>query len=169
MLRAALPDLTDDPHLLLPETIASTHVVRKGELPPSEAIVDQVLAAADGTDFVGLLAAGSLYRGFANSEGQRNWHAATTFNLQWSLSYRADKAVKSGYAGFEWDAAEFARKMADARERLVLISRAPKTLEPGRYRAYLAPRAMEEVAALLGWGGFSGRALATKQSALGRM
>ena len=169
LLRAALPDLTDDPHLLLPENIASTRIVRESGLPPSEAIVDQVLAAADGTDFVGLLAAGPLYRGFANSEGQRNWHAATTFNLQWSLYYRADKAVKSGYAGFDWDAAEFARKMADARERLTLISRAPKTLEPGRYRAYLAPRAMEEIAALLGWGGFSGRALATKQSSLGRM
>lgn len=169
MLRATLPDLADDPHLLLPDAVASTRVIRAGELPPSEAIVDQVLSAAAGTDFVGLLAAGPLYRGFANSEGQRNWHAAATFNLQWSLYHRADKAVKSGYAGFAWDASEFARKMADARERLTLISREPKTLEPGRYRAYLAPRAMEEIAALLGWGGFSGRALATKHSSLGRM
>jgi len=168
-LRTALPDLADDPHLLLPERVASTRMVRDGGLPPSEAIVDEVLAAASGTDFVGLLAAGPLYRGFANSEGQRNWHAATTFNLQWSLYHRADKAVKSGFAGFAWDGAEFARKMADARERLTLISRAPKTLEPGRYRVYLSPRAMDEVAALLCWGGFSGRALATKQSSLGRM
>jgi len=168
-LRAALPDLADDPHLLLPDSVASTRVVRDGALPPSEAIVDEVLAAASGTDFVGLLAAGPLFRGFANSEGQRNWHAATTFNLQWSLYHRADKAVKSGYAGFAWDGVEFGRKMADARERLTMVSRAPKTLEPGRYRAYLAPRAMEEIAALLCWGGFSGRALATKQSSLGRM
>lgn len=168
-LRDALPDLADDPHLLLPESIASTRVVRDGGLPTSEAIVDKVLNAAAGTDFVGLLAAGSVCRGFANSEGQRNWHAATTFNLQWSLYHRADKAVKSGYAGFNWDSAQFARKMAEARERLALISRAPKSLEPGRYRVYLSPRAMEEIASLLCWGGFSGRALATKQSALGRM
>jgi predicted Zn-dependent protease len=168
-LRTALPELADDPHLLLSERVASSRMVREGGLPPSEAIVDEVLAAASGTDFVGLLAAGPLYRGFANSEGQRNWHAATTFNLQWSLYHRADKAVKSGFAGFAWDGAEFVRKMVDARERLTLISRAPKTLEPGRYRVYLAPRALEEVAALLCWGGFSGRALATKQSSLGRM
>ena len=168
-LRVALPDLADDPHLLLPDRIASTRAVHTSALPSSEAIVDEVLGAAAGTDFVGLLAAGPLYRGFANAEGQRNWHAATTFNLQWSLYHRADKAVKSGLAGFAWDGDEFARKMADAVDRLALISRAPKTLEPGRYRAYLSPRAMEEVAALLCWGGFSGRALATKQSSLGRM
>jgi predicted Zn-dependent protease len=42
-------------------------------------------------------------------------------------------------------------------------------LAPGKYRAYLTPAAMEEIASILCWGGFSGRALATKQSALARM
>ncbi len=168
-LRAALPELADDPHLLLPEGIVSTRVKRDGALPPSEVIVDEVLDAAKELDLVGLLAAGPLYRGFANSEGQRNWHAATTFNLQWSLYHHADKAVKSGLAGFRWDRVEFLRKMADARERLAMISRPAKALEPGKYRAYLAPQAMEEIAGLLCWGAFSGRALATKQSPLGRM
>jgi predicted Zn-dependent protease len=59
--------------------------------------------------------------------------------------------------------------MAQARERLALISRPAKSLTPGRYRAFLAPTAMEEIAGLLAWGGFSGRALATQQSALARM
>ena len=169
LLRVALPELAEDPHLLLPEVVTSTRVQRDGTLPPSEAIVDEVLGAAKELDLVGLLAAGPLYRGFANSEGQRNWHAATTFNLQWSLYHHADKAVKSGLAGFMWDSAEFARKMAEASERLALVSRPPKALQPGKYRAYLAPQAMEEIAGLLCWGGFSGRALATKQSSLGRM
>jgi predicted Zn-dependent protease len=168
-LRAALPELSDDPHLLLSDVVTSTHAQRDGTLPPSEAIVDEVLDAAKDLDLVGLLAAGPLYRGFANSEGQRNWHAATTFNLQWSLYHRADKAVKSGLAGFTWDSGGFARKMAEARERLALIGRPAKALAPGKYRAYLAPQAMEEIAALLCWGAFSGRALATKQSPLGRM
>jgi predicted Zn-dependent protease len=168
-LRDALPDLADDPHLLLPDAVASSRVERCGVLPPSAAIVDEVLNAAKGEDLVGLLAAGPVYRGFANSEGQRNWHAATTFNLQWSLYHQADKAVKSGYAGFAWEGATLANKMAEARLRLALISQAPRSLDPGKYRAYLAPQAMEEIAGLLCWGGFSGRALATKQSALGRM
>jgi len=168
-LRDALPDLADDPHLLLPDTVASSRVVRGASLPGSAELVEAILAAAAGEDLVGILAAGPVQRGFANSEGQRNWHEATTFNLQWSLYHRADKAVKSAYAGFAWDAEDFAARMGGARERLALISRPPRSLEPGRYRAYIAPSAMEEIAGLLCWGAFSGRALATQQSALARM
>src|SRR5206468_12688519 len=91
-------------------------------------------------------------------EVQPNSHAATTFNLQSSLYHHADKAVKAGLAGFTWDSAEFARKMAEASDWLALVSRPPKALQPGKYRAYLAPQAMEEIAGLLCWGGFSGRA-----------
>jgi predicted Zn-dependent protease len=168
-LRSALPDLTDDPHLLLPTTIASSRTQRGDPLPASEQVVTEVLDAARGDDLVGIYAAGPVYRGFANSEGQRNWHATTTFNLQWSLYQRADKAVKSTYAGLGWDPAAFTQKMDDARVRLSLIARAPKRLAPGKYRAFLTPTAVEEIAGLLCWGGFSGRALATRQSALARM
>jgi predicted Zn-dependent protease len=168
-LRAAMPELADDPLLLLPTDVHSSRNVREGSLPPAEVVVDEILRAAAGTDLVGIYAGGPIYRGFANSEGQRNWHATTAFNLQWSLYHRADKAVKTGYAGFAWDAAAFAHKMADARERLALIGRPSRALAPGKYRAYLTPAAMEEIAAILCWGGFSGRALATKQSALAKM
>lgn len=168
-LRSALPELVDDPHLLLPTDVVSTRSVRAGTLPRPGEVIERVIDAARGEDLVGFYASGPVYRGFANSEGQRNWHAVSTFNLDWSLYHRTDKAVKSMYAGFDWSDDEFAGKMMNARERLALISRAPKSLEPGRYRAWLAPSAMEEVAALLRWGAFSGRALATKQSALTRM
>jgi predicted Zn-dependent protease len=168
-LRAVLPDLVDDPLLLLPSEIRSSRTVRGDGVPASAAVIETILAAADGLDLVGFYAAGPVWQGFANSEGQFNWHAVTTFNLQWSLYHRADKAVKSAYAGFAWDAADFGRRMDDARTRLALISRPPRTLQPGKYRAYLTPSAMEEFAGLLAWGGFSGRALATQQSALARM
>jgi predicted Zn-dependent protease len=168
-LRTVMPELADDPLLLLPASVQSSRSARGGPLPPTPELVEAILDAAAGEDLVGILAAGPVQRGFANSEGQRNWHEATTFNLQWSLYYRADKAVKSAYAGFQWDPAALAARMAQARERLALISRPAKSLTPGRYRAYLAPTAMEEIAGLLAWGGFSGRALATQQSALARM
>jgi len=168
-LRDALPELPDDPHLLLPDTVSSSRSVRSDAMPAAEAMVDALLSMANGHDLVGMLAAGPVYRGFANAQGQRNWHEATTFNLQWSLYYRGDKAVKSAYAGFTWDGEALATRMAEARERLPLVSRPAKALEPGSYRAYLAPSAMEEIAGLLRWDGFSGRALATQQSPLARM
>ena len=168
-LRSALPGLVDDPHLLLPTDVVSTRSVRAGTLPRSGEVIERVLDAARGDDLVGFFAAGPVYRGFANSEGQRNWHAVSTFSLDWSLYHRADKAVKSMYAGFDWSDDVFATRMDGARGQLALIARPPKSLEPGAYRAWLAPAAMEEVASLLRWGAFSGRAMATKQSPLARM
>jgi len=168
-LRDALPELADDPHLLLADRVESTRVERTGSLPPAESVVEEILAAAHGLDLVGIYAAGPVWRGFANAEGQRNWHLAETFNLQWSLYDRTDKAVKSAYAGFSWEGGELAARMAEARERLALVARPARSLVPGRYRAFLAPSAMEEIVSLLSWGGFSARALETRQSPLSRM
>src|SRR5579864_3532285 len=168
-LRESLTDAHEDPHLNLPEQVASSTTARSGNLPPSADVVERILAAAHGSDLVGLYAAGPVYRGYADSSGQRNWHAATTFNFQWSLYHRADKAVKSGYAGFDWDDAVFAGKMREAREHLARVAQPAKALEPGKYRVYLAPSAVDEIAGLLGWGAFSARAFATQQSPLSRM
>ena len=168
-LRSAMPELVDDPLLLLPSEVRNTRHVRAGTLAPAEALVDEILREAAGNDLVGIYAGGPIYRGFANSQGQRNWHETTAFNFQWSLYHRADKAVKTGYAGFAWNEREFAHKMRNAQERLALIGRPSRALPPGQYRAYLAPAAMEEIASVLCWGGFSGRALATQQSGLAKM
>ena len=168
-LRSALPELADDPLLLLPTIVQSSRDIRSAPLTASTDVVEEVLTAAGDLDLVGIYAAGPVWRGFANSEGQRNWHETTSFNLEWSLYHRADKAVKTTHAGFAWDRAAFHDKMESARTQFALISRPPRVLAPGKYRAFLTPSAMAEIAGLLCWGGFSGRALATQQSALARM
>ena len=168
-LRATLADLPEDPHLAYATEVRDTRDVRSGSLPPAESLVESILEAARGLDLVGLYSGGPVYRGFANSFGQRNWHEVASFNLQWSLYHRADKAVKTAYGGFAWDQAAFAAKMTGARERLALLARPSRSLQPGRYRACLAPTAMEEIAGMLCWGGFSGRALQTRQSCLFRL
>jgi predicted Zn-dependent protease len=168
-LREIVPDLDPDPHLMFATDVEPTRAARGGPLPPPEAIIDTVLGAASGLDLVGLYAGGPIYRGFANSFGQRNWHEATTFNLQWSLYHRDDKAVKSALSGFSWDKRALVAKMDEARALLAHVAMPPRTLGPGKYRAYLTPAAMEEIASLLCWGGFSARALEIKQSSLSRM
>ncbi|MGE5171144.1 MAG: metallopeptidase TldD-related protein [Rudaea sp.] len=168
-LRDALAGVPDDPHLLLPSSVDSTRATRDASMPAPEAMVEQILDLARGHDLVGILAAGPVFRGFANSDGQRNWHAATTFNLQWSLYFRGDKAVRCAYSGFAWRDDALRARMAKAIDDLALMSRPPKVLEPGRYRAYLTPSALQEIVGLLGWGGFSARAIETKHSPLMRL
>jgi predicted Zn-dependent protease len=168
-LRAQLPDLPEDPYLLLATEVHSSESGETSRLPSAHAIVDEVLQAARGYDLVGILAAGPVYRGFANSLGQRNWHASASFNLDWSLYQTRDKAVKSSYAGFEWSSAEFAAKFALATAQLDTLKRAPVTVPPGGYRAYLTPTALNEMVGMLNWAGLSEKSLRTKQSSLRRM
>lgn len=168
-LRETLDALPDDPWLLINEKPQSTSSERRGVLAPAQSVVDSVVGKAKGHDLVGFYAGGTIYRGFANSLGQRNWHEVDSFNFDWSLYREGDRAVKTSYAGFEWEEGIFAEKLAAAAEQLALLGKARKQILPGEYRAYLAPRALDELVGLLSWGGFSARARATRQSPLLRM
>jgi predicted Zn-dependent protease len=168
-LREALRDLPADPWLLINDQPQSSESERRGALASANGVVEEVLGAAAGRDLVGIYAGGTIYRGFANSLGQRNWHEIDSFNFDWSLYHQGDQAVKTSYAGFDWDARAFGAKMREAAEQLELLGLPRRPLEPGEYRAYLAPRALAEVLGLLCWGGFSARARQTKQSPLLRM
>jgi predicted Zn-dependent protease len=165
-LRDVLSQLPEDPWLAIAENPHSTADERRGRLPRAETIIEAVAAAAGDADFAGFYAGGAIFRGFANSLGQRNWHEVDSFNFDWSVYLAGDKAVKDGYAGFEWDGSIFESKLTASLERLELMRRPPVTLPPSGYRTYLAPRALEEITALLQWDSFSARTRATRQSAL---
>ncbi len=165
-LREQLPWLPPDPHLLYATDVCHTERIATDRLPDPADAIDGVVAAAQGVDLVGIWASGGVHAGFANSLGQRNWFTTHSFHLDWSLYHRADKAVKCSYAGTEWDAPTFARKMADARKQVAVLERPARTIPPGRYRAWLAPSALNEVLELLGWGGFGLKAQRTKRSPL---
>ena len=168
-LRAQLPSLPEDPYLLIATEVNSTEQALPSLLPPAGEIVEQVLRAAAQVDLVGMLASGPIFRGFANSFGQRNWHEAATFNLDWSLYQSRDKAVKSSYAGSEWEHGAFTDKMLTAIKQLELLKRVPVTINAGAYRAFLTPTAMQEIIGMFNWDGFSEKSLRTKQSSLRRM
>ena len=168
-LREVLSQLPEDPWLAISEEPRSTSSERRGRIPDAEGVIGQATRAAGGADFAGFYAAGTIFRGFANSLGQRNWHEVDSFNFDWSVYLAGDKAVKDGYAGFDWDGSIFESRVAESLRRLELMRTPPRTLAPAEYRAYLAPRALEEITGLLQWSAFSARARATRQSALLRM
>ena len=168
-LRGIVEELPADPWLLVNEVPCSTSSERRGALAPPDAVTEDIVAKAQGRELVGIYAGGTICRGFANSLGQRNWHELDSFALDWSLYLEGDKAVKTGYAGFDWDPRTLEARMVAATRQLGELAKARRTLEPGEYRVYLAPRALEELTGMVSWGGFSARARATKQSPLLRM
>src|SRR5204863_467643 len=168
-LRDAVGELPEDPWLLINERPQSTNTERHGTVLPAQEVVEQTLRFARGRDLVGFYAGATIFRGFANSLGQRNWHEVDNFNFDWCLYRQADQAVKTSYAGFGWNPPDFAAKMQRSSEGVELLALPVRRLEPGEYRAYLAPRALDDIMGLLTWGGFSARARQTMQSPLLRM
>ncbi|GLR12735.1 Zn-dependent protease [Chitinimonas prasina] len=165
-LRAALQDVADDPYMLLNAAPQSSERLDATVLPPSETMVEDILAAAAGVDLVGILAAGPVQYGFANSQGQLNWQETVSWNFDWSLYAHGDKAVKRGSAGKAWSSEQLRTEIAEAREQLALLKRPVKTLAPGSYRAYFTPAALAELLSMLNWGGYSEKQLRAKRSPL---
>lgn len=174
-LRTVVPALPEDPWLALATDEPSTEVVGEDTLPDPSDVLDAVTGSApDGGELVGIYAAGAVRRGFASSTGQRNWHEAHGFHLDWSL-YRGaadgvrDRAVKQGLAGTSWDEAAFEAKAERAERQFDVLGRPARRLAPGSYRVFLAPSAVLEWMQMLAWGGFGLKAQRTKQTPLLRM
>ncbi len=168
-LRNRFDHLPEDPYLLYSKEINSSEQIGQDNLPDSGAIITEILNSANGKDLVGIYASGSIIAGFANSYGQRNWFEKYNFNFDWSLYYKTDKAVKSSYAGLVWDTEKFQQKMNNCLLELDMVSKHPKTIEPGKYRVYLTPSALNEFTNMLSWGGFGLKSHKTKNTPLIKM
>ena len=160
----------EDPFLLYNTNPVSTERINSGVIPDPESALSDIRSAGAGKDMVGIYAAGDTFRGFGNSLGQRSWHQASSFNLDWCFYLAADKAAKNMYAGFQWDDDAFAAKVDWSAQQLAALERKPVELAPGGYRTYLAPVALEELVTLLSWyGSFSLRSHETRQTPFLRM
>ena len=168
-LRQTLPLLDADPYLRLDESAWHSHSQQEHPLPELNDVLSLLEREAGTLDLVGIYAAGPICRGFASSFGAFGWHQANSFNFDWSLFHENGEAVKANYAGQVWSADDFTARLRQAREQLGFLGHPAVTLKPGSYRAYLTPAAMDEIAGMLCWGGFSAQALATGNSALQRL
>jgi predicted Zn-dependent protease len=165
-MRADLPSLPEDPYLLYSLDAGATQTERRGRLPSPAEAIDTLAAAGRGLDMVGVLASGPVCCGFASSLGARHWHEVDSFLLDWSVYQGGDKAVKASFAGQHWDAGEIARRVEATRAQLPYLARSPRTIEPGAYRAYVSPAALDELLWMLNWGGVSAKEQRTQQSTI---
>jgi predicted Zn-dependent protease len=165
-MRADLPALPEDPYLLYCTQAGTSENARSGKMPSPEEAIETITASGAGLDLVGILASGPVCCGFASSHGARHWHEVASFLLDWSVYASGDKAVKASYAGQQWDRAEVARRIDATRAQLPYLARAPSTIEPGPYRAYLSPAAVDELLWMLNWGGVSAKEQRTRQSTI---
>ena len=168
-LREELPQLPDDPYIILPENLGSSHDAYHGQLLEPEAVMDSILPTVQGLDFTGIYAAGPMVRANRNSAGQRHWFSTETFFLDYSIIAPCEKAVKATLAGSQWDSDGFAKQIQQAKQQIEVLERPVKTIKPGEYRTYLGPGAVAEILTMFSWGGIGEASIRQGGSALIKM
>jgi predicted Zn-dependent protease len=170
-LRAALHDLRDlltvvpeDPFLAYDTNPRQSTETSEHPLPDPAAATGFVLEQAKGLDFVGIWASGAIQRGLSSSLGHRLYRTSHNFALDYSVYASGDKASKGSYAGTTFDPAEVTARLARAAAELEILRRPERRLDPGRYRVYLAPAAINELLGLLSYDAFGEKAHRTKQT-----
>lgn len=165
-LRAQLMHSQEDPYFLINESDHQSDSITKNGLPEHEVIPASVLKHAQGLDLVGYSVSGPIYKGFASSSGQVNWFEKSSFIVDTSIYHSKDKAIKQNYADYQFDEDILKQKFEQARSGLSLFDQTALALTPGHYRVYFSPTAVYELLSMLNWGGFSKKALETKNSPL---
>lgn len=167
-LRAAIAQLPADPWACWQPVPGRSERVDDGDAPGPAAAIDAILGAAGDADLVGLFAGGPMVRALASSLGHRHYHQTMSSSFDFSVQAGGDRAVKDCWFSGHWDAASLQAAIRAARERARILQRPARRLAPGDYRVLLAPQALAELVALLGWDGFSERAWRSGQSPLAR-
>ncbi len=157
-LRREMPELSADPYLLYSKKNQSSSISNCKSTLNSKEIIKNILDDIKNDELVGIFSSGNIYRGFANSFGQFNWHESTSFNFDWSLYNSNDKAIKQNYAGIDWDHNKFIKILNEGKLKLSVLNNKEIKLQPGPQRVYLSPAALNEIIDMMSWGGFSYKA-----------
>ena len=157
-LRREIPELPKDPYLMYEKNINSFEQNITGSKLDNYSITGNILDNCHALDMVGILSSGTIMKGFANSLGQFNWHESESFNFDWSMYAESGKAIKQNYSDQEWNQEAFSNLLSESKEKLKVIDNKEIILQPGKYKVYLSPSALNEIVDMLSWGGFSYKA-----------
>ncbi len=168
-LAGILPELAEDPHLLLPEGVQSSIDLPDLASDSLAQAVEDIAQSAQGLDLVGILAQGPIGAAYIDSTGlQHAWQRSLSL-LDYSVYATGDKAFKKQVAGPVWDGVNFHSQLNEIRERLPILFQPPKVLTPGTYRAWLTPAALGRILGMASMDAFSYRAQQRRQSGLQRL
>lgn len=163
-IRSDLAHVPEDPYFMMNSESATSSLIEPSNLPGSSEMLDTILRSANNLDMVGIFANGEIHCGYANSFGCNHWHTVNAFDVNYSLYFKDDKAVKNGLSGKAWDNSKWMNNLSASKRDLNAIQKPAVDLKPGQYRAYLSPAALNEVLGVMSWGGFSRGSFEAKAS-----
>jgi predicted Zn-dependent protease len=168
-MRNETNELPEDPFLVLPKNLGSSNVVKVASGLKFEDSIDAILPAMSGTDFVGILANGKMFRGNANSKGQNHWFETDTYSLDYSLVTSNHQMVKGSFSGSDWNQDEYESYVNRSKEKLSLMERKPIKIKTGDYRTWFESAAVSDFLGMFSWNGISEASLRQGCSGFGKM
>ena len=169
ILRSEVVQLPEDPYIVFPENNGSSRDIHTGNLLLVEDAAEALTPAMQGVDLAGIYASGKIYRGNANSLGQKHWFSTETFSLDYSLITPDEKMVKATFAGSKWNQSEYESFMAASIKKLEFMKRDSIKVEPGEYRTYIASPGIRDILDMFSWNGLSEASIKQGQSSFGKM
>jgi len=168
-LRDEVVQLPEDPFIVLPKDTGSSNNVHTGDLLSEAEAVDALVPAMQGVDLAGIWASGTVYRGNANSTGQRHWFSTDNFSLDYSLITSDEKMVKATFADANWNQKNYETFMQNSRTKLEFMKRDAIKIKPGEYRTYIASPGVKDILDMFSWNGISEASIRQGQSAFEKM
>lgn len=168
-LRDEVVQLPEDPFIVLPKDTGSSNNVHTGDLLSEAEAVDALVPVMQGVDLAGIWASGTVYRGNANSTGQRHWFSTDNFSLDYSLITADEKMVKATFADANWNQKNYETFMQNSKTKLEFMKRDAIKIKPGEYRTYIASPGVKDILDMFSWNGISEASIRQGQSAFEKM
>jgi len=168
-LRDEAAQLPEDPYIVLSSGGETSYTDKQGSLLDVEHSADKLLPVMQGVDLSGIWASGRIYRGNANSAGNRHWFATDSFFLDYSLVNVQEKMVKATFAGSDWKQDEYEQSLLASIEKLKMLDSPSIKIKPGNYRTYIASAGVADLLNMFSWDGLSELSMQTGESAFLKM
>tara|TARA_B100000073_G_scaffold113478_1_gene91727 strand:- start:4031 stop:5353 length:1323 start_codon:yes stop_codon:yes gene_type:complete len=168
-MRIESKEIPEDPFLVLPKNFGSSHQINEVNGLPFDNAVDALTPAMQGVDFVGIWVNGKIYRGNANSLGQKHWFETDSFCLDYSLVTSSHQMVKGCYAGNDWDQSEYEKYVEDSKIKLAIMDRKPVKVDTGEYKTWFEAAAVADFLGMFSWNGISEASIRQGCSGFGQM
>jgi len=148
---------------------SSREIINADGLPFEDAVQALIPSMQRGVDLVGIFANGKMYRGNANSLGQKHWFETESHCLDYSLVTPERQMVKGTYAGTDWDQHSYESYINRSIEKLELMKRKPVRVDTGMYRTWFEAKAVADFIDMFSWNGVSEASLQQGCSGFGKM
>lgn len=171
--RGEVEALPANPLAVINETTDKSENHFAGQIPSVETVAKSIGELFAGCDLAGLYAGGTQINAVTSSKGANHWFSTESINFNYSLFTKDteghNRAVKSQWAGNNWDSVELQHNAKLAIQQLRALEKAPVTLKPGSYRVFMAPDALNDFIGMLNWNGLSYRAYKLGGCALAKL